>query len=225
MGKPITRDTPAPTGLSATLEIDGSCPANPGPMGIGYLIHLDESPVIRVGLRFTPGTNNQAEYLGLIFALRHALRLGVTHAKVFMDSQLVVNQVNGTWTCRDYHLQVLHTEAVGLRQLFSRLELKHICRDDNADADYLSKNPTYLDPHPADLEINLTGPRTRKLTRQQAAMIRWWWKTRRCQNECRLARIFNGTPSHMGRIGKGKQYRDVTESDLPHEEMTYAIRE
>jgi ribonuclease HI len=220
----INRYTPPPQGLCAVIHTDGSCPENPGPMGIGYHIAISDKPPILVGTRFTPGSNNRAEYLALIWALRHALRLGVTHAEVFSDSKLMVQQVGGSWEVRDGLLKRFHEEATGLVRMFTFLELSHIPRADNDASDYLSKHPTTTQEQPGEIEINLKGPRTRKLTRQQAAMIRWWWTTHRCQNEYRLARIFNGTPSHMGKIGRGESYKDVMPLDLPHEETGRAIQ-
>lgn len=204
----------------ATIHCDGSCPENPGFMRIGYIISHDdlaenERPV-SVGTSFGVGTNNQAEYLGLIFALRHALRLGVTHVRVFSDSMLIVHQVQGDWKCQDGRLKIYREEARGLADMFTSFSIEHVDREDNTEADFLSKHPTDSAEHPAGIEINLRGKRVRKFNRQQAAMIRWWWKTRRCRNEARLARIFHATPSHMGRIGRGEQYEDVTPNDLPH---------
>ena len=217
----ITRDTPAPDGLHAHIFCDGSCPENPGPMGTGYVINIDQGDniptFIECGARFNSGTNNRAEYLSLIFALRTALRSGITHVQIYMDSLLVVNQVGGRWKVRDGLLKLLHTEATGLMAMFSFATLEHIPRENNQRADELSRTPTEPDTLPSDLEINLKGKRQRVLSRWQAAMVRWWWVTHRCQNEYRLSRIFNVTPSHLGRIGEGKAYPDITARDLPGE--------
>lgn len=215
----ISRDTPAPQGAKATIHCDGSCPANPGPMGIGFFIDIateEGFDRIEYGYRLGVGTNNRAEYLGLIASLREALRTGVTHATIFSDSMLIVNQVNGKWEPKDTRLKPLHAEAVGLARLFTSFTLSHIPREENELADRLSKNPTDPTLPPPSIEIDLSSPVRRKLSRQQAAMIRWWWKTRRCQNEYRLARIFGGTESHFGKVGRGELYKDITEGDLPH---------
>ena len=214
----INRNTPAPSGLHAVIHCDGSCPKNPGPMGIGYIITYERDFDSEFGTRFGNGSNNQAEYLALIWALRAALRSGVTHANVYMDSLLVVNQVCGRWACRDGLLKRFHEEAVGLWTMFSGGSLIHIPREENDAADFLSHNPTDAAVLPSILEISFTGKRVRKLSRHQAAMIRWWWATHRCRNEARLARIFGGTPSHMGKIGRGEGYRDITLKDLPSQE-------
>jgi ribonuclease HI len=227
----ITRDSFISSGTVATIHCDGSCPTNPGAMGIGFNIKFNDQHEneedIAIGYRLGVGTNNQAEYLALIAALRECLRHGVLHAQVWSDSQLMVNQVNGQWKVRDGRLKPLLEEAQGLVRMFITLELRHIHREDNADADYLSKNPTAATPEDTEQDGTITPfvkkKAPRKLTRTQAALIRWWWKTRRCQNEYRLARIFSGTPSHMGRVGRGDQYKDITSDDLP-KEVTNAVR-
>lgn len=224
----INSKTPAPSGTVATIHTDGSCPSNPGPMGIGYIIQTDRMERFEVGYRLGPGTNNQAEYLALIAAMRHALLLCCTGVTIYSDSLLIVNQVSGAWKCRDGSLKRLHEEATGLKQMFSTFTLSHIPREENGDADVLSKNPTPADeslPPPPEVEevINQTGLST-KISRCQAAMIRWWWATGRCRNEYRLGRIFGVTNSYCGRIGRGEKYMSVTESDLPGASHALQVR-
>lgn len=235
----IERTTPAPTGRQATIRCDGSCPSNPGPMGIGFLITFGDPACeteystgtdgrvrtneIQFGTRFGPGSNNRAEYLSLIYAMRRAILEGVTHVTVFMDSLLVVNHMSGSWTCKDGTLKRYLEEARGLAALFTSFKLLHVDREENTEADFLSHNPTDSEVRPPEITIYLTGKRTRKISRQQAAMIRWWWKTRRCRNEYRLSRIFDCAPSYTGSIGRGENCKDITTADLPHEELTYAI--
>jgi ribonuclease HI len=218
----INSKTPAPVGTTATIFTDGSCPENPGPMGIGYTLDCDDrhenERIIEIGYRLGPGTNNQAEYLALIAALRHALLLCCTGVIVYSDSLLIVNQVSGAWKCNDGRLKRLHEEAVGLKEMFSTFKLSHIPREENQDADVLSKNPTpeTLPPstYPDFYEDSDKKP-PQKISRCQAAMIRWWWATGRCRNEYRLGRIFGVTNSYCGRIGRGEKWGLVNESDLP----------
>jgi ribonuclease HI len=194
-------------------------------MAIGFVMEIDDSDVCApttFGCKLGSGTNNRAEYLALIFALREALRQGVTHLEVLSDSQLMVNQVNGRWDVNG-HLKDLHEEACGLLKMFTAWTLRHVSREENTDADFLSKHPT-TDPLPSTSGVEITPfKRARKLTRQQAAMVRWWWKTGRCRNEYRLARIFGGAPSHMGRIGRGEQYKDITAFDLPGTRLSNSL--
>jgi ribonuclease HI len=45
--------------------------------------------------------NNQDEYEALLFGLELLNYMGVTHVKIFGDSQLVVQQILGEFQCLD----------------------------------------------------------------------------------------------------------------------------
>ena len=69
------------------------------------LIHIDR---ICVGTT----TNNQAEYDGVNGLLATALQLGIHHLDVFLDSQLLVSQLNNHYRVWDPYLfrKYLHTK-------------------------------------------------------------------------------------------------------------------
>jgi ribonuclease HI len=190
-------------------------------MGIGFTIDVhpehDGATGYRIsyGYQLEPGTNNQAEYLALVHAMRECLKHGITHATFLLDSLIVVKQVGRQWECKETTLKRLCDDARGMAQMFTQFSIKHIDREENVDADLLSRTPTEPTLPPTDIEIQIGRVRRFKISRQQAAMIRWWWATHRCRNEYRLARIFGLTPSYLGRIGKGEKLDDVWESDLP----------
>jgi ribonuclease HI len=222
---PINCKSARPAGAEAVIWCDGSCPANPGPMGIGYVLHVNpewaaggtEIKSYRYGSRLGPGTNNQAEYYSLIAALREALRQCVTHITVHMDSLLVVNHVLGKWKCKDYKLRMLLQEAAGLAVMFTSFKLDHVLREFNTEADALSKHPIEPSLPPNPTEINFIGNRVRrrKLSRCQAALIKYWYEKNICRNEYRVARIFGIANSFAGKIGQGEKYPDISEADLP----------
>lgn len=217
----INRMTPAPCGSSAIIHTDGSCPKNPGMMGIGY--HVEETSTdgekveYEAGYRVGIGTNNKAEYLALIAAMRVCLERCVTHARIFMDAQIVVRQMTGAYKVKSGSLRMLNTEAMGLARLFTKCEFIHVPRDKNAYADTLSHSPTEPVLPPSTVEIQLKGSRIRVLNRTQAAMVRYWWEKGLCRNENRLQRIFGKVSfSTIRGVGMGKTYRDLRVRDLPH---------
>jgi len=121
---------------------DGAClPQNPGGMATcGVVITTpDGSEVLRDGIIVAEkgGTNNTAEWSGLILALEKLLRLGASHAEVVGDSQLVVNQFNGKWAVRAPHLHEYYERARRLARRFKSLEVKWIPREQNL-ADYVA---------------------------------------------------------------------------------------
>lgn len=221
MNKRITPQTPPPRGITAEAWCDGSCPANPGPMGVGIYIQYPGLHAIEQGFTLPDGTNNQAEYHALILTLRRLLRDGTTHATVHMDSLLVVNQVNGKWKVKKGRLKNLWAESQSLCRMFVEIKLIHDRRELNEAADYLSKHPTGDDPLPpaesemAVIRFKQFNPQPRKLLRRQAAMVKWWWVTGRCTNEYLLSRLYGLSHALCGRIGKDETYRDITTEDLP----------
>lgn len=88
-------------------------------------------------------TNNVAEYYGLIRAVEWIeSAAGVASARVYGDSQLVINQVFGSWQCNKDHLRTLRDRALeSLDRLRSRnvaVTGQWIPREQNAEADRLS---------------------------------------------------------------------------------------
>lgn len=63
-------------------------------------------------------SHNTAEYVGLIEGLKLARHYGVRHIRIYMDSELVVDQLNGRSRVKQAHLGELHSEAHGLLALF-----------------------------------------------------------------------------------------------------------
>lgn len=79
-------------------------------------------------------TNNEAEYKSLIRALQENSQANVT---IFMDSKLIVNQVNGLWKINYPHLQKLNNTVKSLNKKFT---LCHVYRKYNTHADKASKD-------------------------------------------------------------------------------------
>lgn len=124
--------------MHATVWFDGACLGNPGPMGAGAVVQTDrERKVLRRA--FGLGTNNQAEYHGLILGLRHALGMGAETVTVRGDSQLVLRQLEGRYEVRAPHLKPLHEEALGLLARFAKARLEWVPRAENAEADAASQ--------------------------------------------------------------------------------------
>jgi len=74
---------------------DGACPGNPGPMGIGFILRYNGHE-IKVGRYIGEGTNNRAEILAVIEALKSIKRRDV-HVVLHTDSQLVYGYLTQGW--------------------------------------------------------------------------------------------------------------------------------
>lgn len=81
------------------------------------------------------GTNNEAEYGGLIVGLEAALAAGATKLTVRGDSQLVLRQMEGRYQVKAANLRPLHQQAKALAAQFERVAWQWVRRDENAAAD------------------------------------------------------------------------------------------
>jgi ribonuclease HI len=110
-------------------------------MGAGAVVQLESGGERKVLHRaFGLGTNNQAEYHGLILGLRHALAMGADGVTVHGDSQLVLRQLEGRYAVKSPGLKALHAEAGQLLSKFSAVKLEWVPREENAEADQASRD-------------------------------------------------------------------------------------
>lgn len=84
-----------------------------------------------------PATNNAAEYRGLLEALRLARARGAEQVELFADSELIVQQVRGSYRVRHPDLKPLYAEAMGIIGGFVSFRIVHVPRERNAHADRL----------------------------------------------------------------------------------------
>jgi dinuclear metal center YbgI/SA1388 family protein len=120
------------------LFVDGGARGNPGPAGIGVRLETPDGEVVEeLADAIGTATNNQAEYEALIAGLELALDRGVRELEVFADSELVVRQMNGEYRVKDAKLQPLHARAQQLFRELPAARIRHIPREQNAEADRL----------------------------------------------------------------------------------------
>ena len=83
-------------------------------------------------------TNNVAEYTAAIRGLERARDLGATDVLLRSDSRLLIEQLAGRWKVKNPTLQRLHHEARSLVAGFERVEVEHVRRERNVEADALA---------------------------------------------------------------------------------------
>jgi len=121
-----------------TIFTDGGARGNPGPAGIGAVILNGEGKVIaEISEYIGEATNNQAEYKALIAGLAKAKELGASDLEVFLDSELVVKQLNREYRVKDKDLAPLFLEVYNISLGFKKIIFKHIFREKNELADKL----------------------------------------------------------------------------------------
>jgi ribonuclease HI len=120
------------------IYTDGGARGNPGPAGAGAVIKDEKGETIKNFSRFLgEATNNQAEYQALILGLEKARDLGVKEIDCFLDSELLVNQLNHEFKVKDKDLAPLFIKVWNLSVGFRKVKYHHIFREDNREADRL----------------------------------------------------------------------------------------
>lgn len=118
---------------------DGACSGNPGLAAIAFVIKEREGIVKEFSKGIGTATNNIAEYTAVIYALQEALILKADRVVLHTDSELLCRQVAGRYKVKDSNLKPLFEQTRHLMGGFKNIEIKHIPREQNKDADRLAK--------------------------------------------------------------------------------------
>lgn len=122
---------------------DGGARGNPGPAGCGIVIEKCQGNkcenVFEIGKYIGKATNNQAEYTALIIAIEKLLESDDALATSFnLDSQLVVEQLNGNYKVKNENIKPLYKKINSLLdKLNTKYTFTYIPRERNKLADKL----------------------------------------------------------------------------------------
>jgi ribonuclease HI len=119
--------------------VDGGSLGNPGPSGIGVVIDGSKDGTIRIRKWIGHQDNNVAEYVALLEALQCATGLEARALHVFSDSEVVVKQMKGEYTCRSPRLYSLNWTCRKLAR-FLDFSISHIGRENNTEANGLASS-------------------------------------------------------------------------------------
>lgn len=121
---------------------DGGARGNPGPAAIGFIVKDAQGKILKKeGKYIGKATNNVAEYQAVIKALEWLVNESrVTSQRVtfFLDSKLIVNQLNGLFKIKNPNLRSLIVKARQLEQeVGGNVSYNFISREKNREADTL----------------------------------------------------------------------------------------
>ncbi|MFI5265122.1 MAG: ribonuclease HI family protein [Candidatus Levyibacteriota bacterium] len=118
---------------------DGGSRGNPGEAAYGFVISQSGKVLYEEGKTIGINTNNVAEYSAVIEALKYVHKnkdLTYDAIHFFLDSKLVVEQMNGRWKIKN---EILRNKFFTIKSLEKTLNSKityvHIPREKNTEAD------------------------------------------------------------------------------------------
>lgn len=121
------------------IFVDGASRGNPGHAGIGIVIYNNMGEKVKeISQYIGETTNNFAEYKALITALEAVKPLKPEFVEVYMDSELVVKQINGEYRVKSKNLKPLYQTVKACIKSFKGFALEHINREKNTEADLLA---------------------------------------------------------------------------------------
>jgi ribonuclease HI len=121
------------------IYTDGGSRGNPGHAGAGGVIYSNEKIIAEISKYLGIQTNNYAEYTALLLTLERAKELNINKntIHVFMDSKLVVCQLNGTWKVKHPNIIPIYNKIKDLLVDFEDITFTHVYRNNNKYADSL----------------------------------------------------------------------------------------
>ncbi|HNT29632.1 MAG TPA: ribonuclease HI family protein [bacterium] len=124
---------------SIVIHSDGGARGNPGPAGAGAVLteQATGKTLHEISTYLGATTNNQAEYQALILALQTARTYQPDRLTCYLDSELIVRQLNGRYRVKHPDLKPLYLKVVSLVGTLPT-QFIHIPREKNQRADALA---------------------------------------------------------------------------------------
>jgi ribonuclease HI len=120
------------------VNVDGGARGNPGPAAVAAVVQDGSGEVLEEHSEaIGTATNNVAEYRALLLGIERAAALGAKRLELIGDSELIVRQVRGEYKVKDEALRELHRQVREALDGFEDWSIRHVRRDDNAEADRL----------------------------------------------------------------------------------------
>lgn len=128
--------------MKLQIYTDGGSRNNPGQAAYGYVIDDEQGKELAAeGKYIGIETNNVAEYTGLLEALKKAKTLTEEHhikaIDCFLDSNLIVQQMNGKFKIKARHLLPIIEQIRSALQQLPPVTFTHVYRANNKRADAL----------------------------------------------------------------------------------------
>lgn len=128
------------------LFTDGASRGNPGQAGAGVVLAGPDGRIVCCEKKYLGiCTNNEAEYRALNLGLEKALKEKFRNLNIYLDSELVVRQMEGVYKIKNARLFELSRETRRLLSYLDSYSIRHIPRKENSAADKLANEA--IDEH------------------------------------------------------------------------------
>lgn len=119
--------------------VDGSGNGAKGSACAAVVFDHDGIKIKEKTLVWGRGTNNIAEYRAVGLALEIGLALQADEMTIFSDSQLIVNQLQENWKCKDQDLRDIRDEVWEIADEFDYLKIIWVRRKKTKRPDHLCR--------------------------------------------------------------------------------------
>ena len=137
-----------------TIHFDGSRQLEGSGAGVVLTSRRGDKFCYVLRLMF-PCTNNAAEYEALLHGLQIAKEMNLSRVKFFGDSDLVAQQVSGTWDSKDPLMAAYRREVDIVAGHFKGYQVDHVDRRKNEAADALSRLGSQRKPVPPNVFLDV----------------------------------------------------------------------
>ncbi len=120
-----------------TAYIDGGTRGRPRSSGIGVVVEHAGGRRVEISQWIGADDNNYAEYAALLVALEYAVAFRCRRLQVFSDSEVVVKQMTGEYSCQSPALRDIHLRCKEMIGCLDEFAIAHIRREFNNDANRL----------------------------------------------------------------------------------------
>lgn len=146
----IPTDTTSSSGTAAPMErrapvtgcklfTDGASRGNPGEAGAGAILYdQNDQELLSCSRYLGVCTNNAAEYQALLIGLEQSLLCGCSELAIFLDSELIVRQLEGRYKVKNQTLKPLYQKVQAALAKLKRWSVSHVPRAQNSRADGLA---------------------------------------------------------------------------------------
>ncbi len=123
--------------VDLTAYIDGGTRGKPRSSGIGVVVEHAGGRRVEISQWIGADDNNYAEYAALLVALEYAVAFRCRRLQVFSDSEVVVKQMTGEYSCQSPALKDIHLRCREMIESLDEFAIAHIRREFNNDANRL----------------------------------------------------------------------------------------